>query len=316
MLTFVTFHVDSSKETAKKIYNQDNKDFRNDYNYILLINLLFRSVSIFHPNCRKVVLTDMNTRLAGLDDDIEVYRTSLDPESIMFSRLVAQFNYVNTQQIDSDIILIDSDMLVNANLEHLFEEDFSVALTYRYLEAVKDMPINGGIIFLSRDRKQEAIKFLEKVYQIYQEKYLKDYQSWWGDQYALIDAIGFDNFHSRQSDVMLVDEQKIKLLDCEIYNFSPGRNPNSIVREHKDKVILHFKGSRKKIMPLYWQAHLSNKENFNLSRLLITLKTTLSLIISWLWAKWTGENYPSINQFFITYKRDFKNWIKRAIQVY
>ena len=88
------------------------------------------------------------------------------------------------------------------------------------------------------------------------------------------------------------------------------------MREHKDKVILHFKGSRKKIMPLYWQAHLSNKENFNLSRLLITLKTTLSLIISWLWAKWTGENYPSINQFFITYKRDFKNWIKRAIQVY
>ncbi len=27
MLTFVTFHVDSSKETAKKIYNQDIRIF-------------------------------------------------------------------------------------------------------------------------------------------------------------------------------------------------------------------------------------------------------------------------------------------------
>lgn len=310
MLTFVTFHVDSSKETAKHIATLDNRNFRNDYDYIFMINLLFRSISIFHSQCYKVVLTDMKTDLSGLDGDIEVYRTVLDPESIMFSRLIAQLDYVRTQNLQSNIVLIDSDMLVNGDLEHIFDDDFAVGLTYRYIEEVKDMPINGGIIFLSEKSKKEGIAFLEKVYNIYQDKYLEKYESWWGDQYALIEAIGYENFVQRTSNIISCDQTDIKLLDCEQYNFSPDVYPYSIAREFKEKIILHFRGTRKEIMPLYWKAYLACKEKFTIIRLIESIQTRIGFIgngIDLILIK-------PINREIIRRKGDVKNYFKKVLK--
>jgi hypothetical protein len=76
---------------------------------------------------------------------------------------------------------------------------------------------------------------------------------------ALIDVLGKDRFLHRTADDLSIDGVKIRLLPCEQYNFSPENSPRAISRPLRDKAILHFKGERKRLMPLYWEAHLANR---------------------------------------------------------
>ncbi len=257
MTTFVTFHIDPNKKTADRIFKENNMKFDYENNYVAMIDMLFRSVSIFHFDCKKVVLTDFETNLSSLPNDIDIFRMELDPEQVMLSRLRSQIHYVKNHDLSSDLVLLDSDMLINGNLNSLFEQCFDIGLTYR---GYRDMPINGGIIFIPENGKQQAASFLEKAYNIYKSNYY-EHSTWWGDQYALIEAIGHDNFFQRSSDVVCVDNNtKVLLLPCDLYNFSPKNKFRAIATELKEQKIIHFKDSRKRLMYPYWNTYLAPRE--------------------------------------------------------
>ncbi|NDJ18749.1 hypothetical protein [Myxacorys almedinensis] len=261
MITFLTFHVEKERGDAVNVVKQ-NAAPKNIYHQ--LIDLVFRSACLFHPKCKKVMLSDQTTTFDYLDRDIEVYRTKTDTDSIplMLNRLLTQISYVRYNNSHSNLTFLDSDILINANLEAVFQQDFDIALTYRELE---DMPINWGVMFISKKGQRKAIGFLEKVANIYREKYLTS-NIFWCDQYALIDAIGREHFFKRQSNVLCVENTKILLVPCETYNFSPEPTLNSIVPELKNRKIIHFKGPRKQLMPIYWNTYLKARQHSSIAQ--------------------------------------------------
>jgi hypothetical protein len=261
MITFATFHIDCTSKAANHI-SKNNVYLDNRNEYLTQIDLMFRSATLAHSNCKKVILTDLHTDLSGLSPDIHVYRLNLDSEMVMLSRLQAQLHYVSHEDSDSNIVLLDSDMLIQNSLDPLFAQVFNIGLTCRdpKEDSYQRMPFNGGVIFVSKYCKMQAIQFLEQVYTIYQDKYTHQ-GIWWGDQYALLDTIGAKRFFNRCSDLLEVEGSKILVVPCNIYNFSPKNQISSILFELKDKRILHFKGSRKRLICTYWKTYLEWREN-------------------------------------------------------
>ncbi len=261
MITFATFYIDPSQDASEYIsHNNILLDDRNKY--LHMIDMLFRSASLFHPNCKKVILTDLKTDLSQVAPDVAIYRTSINPHEVMLGRLISQIDYLRKEDSCSDFLFVDSDILVNANLENIFSHDFHVGLTYRIEH---EMPINGGVIFVSKRHKQQSIDFFVRVLQIYQEKYIS-HNIWWGDQYALIEAVGHENLTSnisRSSSLgfITINNVRIILLPCGVYNFSPENTFLSIAKELKSKEIIHFKGHRKRLIDIYWMTYLAHREH-------------------------------------------------------
>ncbi|BAY81010.1 hypothetical protein NIES267_04750 [Calothrix parasitica NIES-267] len=253
MITFVTFHVDIAKSDIEQDTPLDSDNF---YNYQKTLELMFSSVSKFHHDFNKVILTDLDTDFSFLPADIHIQRYAVDSREIMFSRLSSQLSFLESHDFDSDIIFLDSDILINQNLEPLFKQNFDIALTIRVNQ---EMPINGGIIYISKNNRESANKFFNNIYDSYINNYKNNFQ-WWGDQYALADVIGWTKGDKLEPDLIEVDGIKILLLACDIYNFSPDYESDLDVCELKDKKILHFKGPRKKYMDLYWQYYLSEQD--------------------------------------------------------
>jgi hypothetical protein len=249
MITFVTFHADILDDQIERDTPLDKNNF---YDYQQTINLMFKSVDKFHGKCQKVILTSLETTLSFLPVDIKVKRYPIDSREIMLNRLVSQLDFLKNHDFESDVVLLDSDILINENLESLFDNEFDLALTIR---DDQEMPINGGIIYISKKNPEPVINFFEKLYVVYTEKYQEKSQ-WWGDQYALADVIGYKENTQIESGIIEIDNIKVLLLPCEIYNFSPNYESNLDVYELKDKKILHFKGPRKQYMSVYWQSYL------------------------------------------------------------
>lgn len=259
MITFATFYIDSAK-SAQETIAKENILLENRNQYFQMIDMLFRSAAIYHPDCKKVILTDKNTDLGQLASDVIVHRVEMNPDAVMLGRLIAQLDYTQNEDARSDIVFLDSDMLINSSLEPLFEEDFQVALTYRIHD---EMPINGGVIFVSKAQKPQATEFLTDVLKIYREKYAA-HSAWWGDQYALHDAVGAD-LRAQVSDseplqCLNANGLKTLLVPCSIYNFSPEIEFGEISSRLAQPAIIHFKGYRKKLIPYYWNAYLAPHE--------------------------------------------------------
>jgi hypothetical protein len=254
MLQVVAFHVEPSKAAAEAI-NRSCRTFHAEQDYLSLLDLLFRSARLHDRTAECVVLTDVATAMP-LEDRVRVVRAPVDADRVMFSRLQAQIKLLEESRDDCDRAFLDADMLINRPLAPLFDDDFDLGLTYR---ANAEMPINGGVILVKRGRRAAAIEFLSRVCEVYATHYA-DQQHWWGDQRALIDVLGRERFDRRSLDKVNVGGVAVRLLPCDEYNFSPENEPRCIAAPLRDKVILHFKGERKRLMPLYWEAHLAARD--------------------------------------------------------
>jgi hypothetical protein len=247
---FVVFFVEPSADAEREIVSRVPA-FRAYSGYRGLLTILFRSVELFHPAARTVVLTDERTPLASLPVNATVVRCPVDRDRIMHSRLLAQIDYLRHQAGNSAVVFLDPDIIVNADLTPLLAEDFDIALTYRDLP---QMPINDGVIVLNAGRRRGGLRFLERVRSIY-DRHCADDPYWFGSQRAYIAALG-KKFAHRRSDIIDVRRSRVRLLPCEQWNFSPGHEEQAMAADLRDKYVLHFKGERKWMMPLYWQKHV------------------------------------------------------------
>ena len=258
-ITFATFHIEKVAKKTKAI-NPLNQSLRERYH--ILIDLMFRSAKVFHPSCRRVMLSDRESNFDYLNPEneesgIEIFRNQLEPNApMMYSRLASQINYVKAHGASTDLVTLDSDILINGNVEDVFKEDFDVALTYRSRE---DMPINWGVSFISHRRPEKVIGFLEKVLEVYKAEYFTN-SDFWCDQYALMDVVGEERFFNRQSNWLEIEGAKIRLLPCEVYNYSPEDEAKSVIRPFSREKLLHFKGNRKRFIETYWNAYLAHLE--------------------------------------------------------
>ena len=242
-LTFATFYIDISEEVKQSILAIEpsftiHKEFQ-------LLQAFFASARRFHPDCRTVILTDLKT-VINLSADIEIMRFDVDNRLVGFSRTLAQKAFLKQTTPPESVLFLDYDMLIQSNLDAMFQQPFDVALTYRR----HPVPINGGFIAIHGDGYEGGLAFMEKMVTISHQK--PQYYTWFGNQRALVRSVGVNNFFDRTSDLIEVDHIRILFLPGELYNFS---TPDDVAMDgdYPDKKILHFKGRRKEYLLDYFK---------------------------------------------------------------
>jgi len=268
-MRFVTFHVDFERK------NRDGDPHPNanlhNPEYIRMIEMMFLSAQYVCPGSKLSVLTSENTDLDRLNVKFERHNAKVAMKELMYRRLLAQYDYLKKDSFSQPIMMLDSDILINKNFDRVFEKDFDVALTWR--DDPKGMPINGGVIFINNKRPKAVLEFFSGWLDVYREKFPEDMR-WFGDQKALAKMlkkyISLEEMRGAVGREKVVDvgQAKVLFLSCDDYNFSPDNNLSSVSRFYQDKYLLHFKGERKALMLMYFQAFLKKTKIFNVGGVL------------------------------------------------
>jgi hypothetical protein len=177
------------------------------------------------PGAEIVQMTDKATpEVPGVD---AVIRREWDGRNLMILRL-AHLAALERHAC----VLLDTDIVVQHSLDHVFEQPFDVALTVRH-ERIKDengvnvtelMPYNTGVMF-SRHTGfwQKALEYCRQL--------PENHRDWWGDQLSVK--------HVADSGAFRVLE-----LPCEKYNYSPRTEEEDV----GGRYCVHYKGRRKSWM--------------------------------------------------------------------
>lgn len=261
---FVIYHTELSPqgiETISNIYPNDPrvrwkerwKTFQKDYlPYVEeYIEIFFKSARLFHPDCKCVVLTDLSTSLS-FSNDIELHRYELDPNKPAYNRLLAQKKYLKQSDNYLHNVFLDYDMLVQQNLGQICTCDFDVALT----QGTKTNRIGGSFIMVHRGSKEKGMHFFNLVEQIYLNNYT-DYEAWGGIQVSMNDLLVINFKTIKYLKVYEIDRIKIIVLPEDKYNYPISERELQFFLDYiPEKMIIHFRGVRKKAMIEYWNSYL------------------------------------------------------------
>lgn len=248
---FVCFHADrpSGADGAHPNANLAAREYHR------MIDLLFRSIRLTNPGAECVLLTDADALYPGISGPVRTVKVPVAHDALMLSRTAAQAAFVAAHDFARPVVLLDSDILLNASLAPVFAADFDVGVTWR---RTKEMPINGGLILLNGRRPAAAKAFFARLFALYRERFAGDANAaWYGDQLALQECVGLAPGAFGAADVVERDGCRIRLLPCETHNFSPDNRLDAIVDGLRDKAVIHFKGQRKRLMQPFWDAFLA-----------------------------------------------------------
>lgn len=217
--------------------------------YIRMINIMFESAAYFHPTAVFSIVTSKETDLTSVAVAHQRVNVESRRSSIMLDRVRAQTQMVAILSPDEMIVFLDIDIIINANLEHLLEIPFDVGLTWRRAT----LPINGGIIFARNEKNGGALRFFEHFYDLYKRDFI-EHSQWDGDQFALRDMLPDTRPWGGRMRFCECQFASVLLLHSDYYNFAPPDDlaalyDDGIIRE---RLIIHFKGNRKRLMPAVW----------------------------------------------------------------
>ena len=254
-LEFVTFHV--ALGSREEVHPNQTLKHRE---YLSMIDMMFASVRLFHPDAKTTVLTDADTDFSGMECPADrTVRSAIDNNKFMLERADAQSRHVQDSSFARPMVMLDSDILINAPLLPVLDRGFDVAVTWRDSE---NMPINGGLLILNNTRPDVAKRFFARFTAIYRERY-SEQAAWYGDQLALRDCVGLSLADLAARETVEVDGCRILLLPCDTYNFSPDNRYGEICSELPGKVVVHFKGQRKRLMRPFWRAWLRSRRSYS-----------------------------------------------------
>lgn len=254
-LEFVTFHVGVGD--GSEVHPNQTLRHRE---YMSMIDMMFASARLMDMSARTIVLSDAGTDFDQCRTRINaIMRADVDGSKLMLERTLRQLRHVEASAFDMPMVILDTDILINAPLQPAITEDFDVAVTWRENKA---QPINGGFLVLNNSRPEASRRFMRRLAATFAERYA-DSAAWFGDQLALRDCVGLSLKEMRAKSLVEVDGCRIQLLPCDTYNFSPENRYSEILTDRADKVVMHFKGERKRLMGPYWRAWLRPRQSFS-----------------------------------------------------
>jgi len=276
MWTFVTFHAAMGDEVHHKLRKR-GVDLMMQSSYEAQINWLFRSADRFYPGCRKVIITDQNTRFEAaisqhLQGETEIFRSQFPGSGAMLSRARAQTEWLAAEALRGDvqdhpIVMLDSDILINRELEALGANDYDIGLTHRRHD---EMPINGGTFFIAPQARAAALQFSRWVQLTYETGFAQDI--WYGHQHALIKTIDWQNYRKtlKSEDRILLlpspfsqeesDPVRIRLFGRHHWNHTASVKVSHI-KQMPEARILHFKGPLKILMRPYFLGYVRSPQS-------------------------------------------------------
>ncbi|KAA8520505.1 hypothetical protein F0562_014761 [Nyssa sinensis] len=155
-------------------------------------------------------------------------------------------------------IFTDSDVAIVDDLGQIFYNypDFQLALTFRNN---KEQPLNSGFIAVrgTPDGILRAKDFLQEVLKVYSSKYMNASRML-GDQLALAwvvkshPSFNVKRFTRPQAFLEDIGGASVLFLPCAIYNWTPPEGAGQFHGMPLDVKVVHFKGSRKRLMLEAW----------------------------------------------------------------
>ncbi|KAK3262792.1 hypothetical protein CYMTET_28371 [Cymbomonas tetramitiformis] len=174
-ISFVVFHTESNQVLKSGDKDWGLAEMHMESRKVMgLLKQLFDSARASHPGCRLVLLTDDKTQfdtdyLSPPGPRVQVKRVAnLDPGEQMVSRMKARIRFLAAENAESNVVFLDSDMLIVNGLNKVFDQNwkhspFDLALTWRH---DPKMPVNGGIMFVPKSKIFKAKTFLEGMLHI------------------------------------------------------------------------------------------------------------------------------------------------------
>ncbi|CAK9186532.1 unnamed protein product [Ilex paraguariensis] len=248
-----------------------------------ILNVFINFIQVTMPQSNIIILTDPASGLPVHRDRVTLYpiQGEYSREKLMLQRIRSYIAFLETRPEEHSqwqgqvyhSIFTDSDIAVVDDLGQIFSyyPNFDVALTFRNN---KEQPLNSGFIAVrgTPDGILRAKVFLEEVLKIYSSKYMKASRML-GDQLALVWVVkshpSFDakRFTRRQAFLDDVAGASVLFLPCLMYNWTPPEGAGQFHGMPLDVKVVHFKGSRKRLMVESWN-FLSSSSSFDISDML------------------------------------------------
>ncbi|XP_027355098.1 uncharacterized protein LOC113865001 [Abrus precatorius] len=241
-----------------------------------LLNVFINFIQVAMPWSKVIILTDPVSDLSVDRNSVSLYpiQGEYSRDKLMLQRIRSYITFLETRlqklpQKPTNIthyIFTDSDIAVVDDLGQIFRDhpNFHLALTFRNNKA---QPLNSGFIAVrgTPDAVLRAKLFLQEVLKVYSSKY-RNASRMLGDQLALawvvkskphFDASRFGKARAFSEDIR---GTSVLFLPCALYNWTPPEGAGQFHGMPLDVKVVHFKGSRKRLMLESWNFYSSCRD--------------------------------------------------------
>ncbi|XP_006833547.3 uncharacterized protein LOC18426846 isoform X2 [Amborella trichopoda] len=235
---------------------------------LALLNAFIKFIEVSMPRSNVIILTALDSELHVHQKNVEVVPVEGDFSrgNLMLQRMRSYIVFLESrlkrilhgQHDTNHFIFTDSDVAVVDDLGHIFEKylHFDLAVTFRNN---KNQPLNSGFIAVrgTIDGISKAKALLERVLNVYILKF-GNASRMLGDQLALAWVIkshpSFDakRFSRHEAFVDEIHGALVLFLPCAVYNWTPPEGAGQFHGMPLDVKVIHFKGSRKRLMLESW----------------------------------------------------------------
>ncbi|KAK9692337.1 hypothetical protein RND81_09G257400 [Saponaria officinalis] len=274
-VAFVTVFTiyNSSSESHKDKFSESvtvgNISYTKLERSIAILDSFIKFIKVTMPLSNIIILTDPESDFRIDRERVTTYPIQGDysRDKLMLQRIRSYIAFLTARLEEypklapdrtSHYIFVDSDIAVVDNLGQIFDEypSFHLTLTFRNN---KDQPLNSGFIAVrgTAEGLKRAKEFLNEVLKAYTEKYMKA-SKMLGDQLALAWVVrSHPSFDSRKFSKPVAfmedyDGASVLFLPCAIYNWTPPEGAGQYHGMPLDVKVVHFKGSRKRLMLEAW----------------------------------------------------------------
>lgn len=233
-----------------------------------ILNVFINFIQATMPQSNIIILTDPASKLLVHKNRVTLYpiQGEYSRDKLMLQRIRSYIAFLETRLEEHSqwqghiihYIFTDSDVAVVDDLGQIFNNypNFHLALTFRNN---KEQPLNSGFIAVrgTPDGIRRGKVFLQEVLKVYSSKYMKASRML-GDQLALAWVVkshpSFDakRFTKPQAFLEKIGGASVLFLPCAIYNWTPPEGAGQFHGMPLDVKVVHFKGSRKRLMLESW----------------------------------------------------------------
>ncbi|XP_021614191.1 uncharacterized protein LOC110616149 isoform X3 [Manihot esculenta] len=275
-------HADSK---SSNLVTVGNVSYTKTERSMAILNVFINFIQVTMPKSHVIILTNPESDLPLQRNRVTLYpiQGEYSRDKLMLQRIRSYITFLNTRLKElaqnpgriTHYIFTDSDIAVVDDLEHIFQKftKFHVALTFRNN---KEQPLNSGFIAVRGTPESilRAKTFLQEVLEVYTSKYMKASRML-GDQLALAWVIksqpNFDvrRFKKVQAFVEEIGGASVLFLPCAIYNWTPPEGAGQFRGMPLDVKVVHFKGSRKRLMLESWDFFSSASDIYDMLCLIL-----------------------------------------------
>lgn len=235
-----------------------------------ILDTYIRFIQVAMPQSHVYILTDPASDIRVGKERVIIHPIQglYSREQLMLQRIRLYIAFLDTKLEElpkllengqiTHYIFTDSDIAVVDDFSQIFHEypNFHLALTFRNN---RDQPLNSGFIAVrgTQEGIQRARNFLLEVLKAYTTRYMKASRML-GDQLALAwvvkSQMPFDSrrFTKPVAFMETMNTTSILFLPCAIYNWTPPEGAGQFHGMPLDVKVVHFKGSRKRLMLEAW----------------------------------------------------------------